>query len=160
MGDGAPKQKEWFSRAWVVAAASAANFTYEIVADDVRGVDMTVHWGLHTLDLQLKATSHPEIKDGFLIHDLDLRTYDLLRSPVRSGYGVLVLVVVGGDTEAWVDMDSMRTKLPHSAYYLPLHGMGSVDNDATVRLRIPTENLLTVDAMRLLMDLQAGRWSA
>jgi hypothetical protein len=136
VGDGAPKQKEWFSRAWVVAAASAANFTYEIVSDDVRGVDMTVHSGLHTLDLQLKATSHPEFKDGFLVHDLDVRTYELLRSPARAGYGVLVVVVVGADTDGWVDITAKRTKLPHAAYYLPLHAMGPVDNAATVRLYI------------------------
>jgi hypothetical protein len=38
----------------VVAAAAAANFTYEIVADDERGVDMTIHSNEHTLAVQTR----------------------------------------------------------------------------------------------------------
>jgi len=101
MGDGSPKQKERFSRAWVIGAASAADFTYEIVVDDERGVDMTVHSHEHTIDFQLKATSSPEVQDGCLVHDLDVRTYNLLRSEQRSGYGVLAVIVIGTDTASW-----------------------------------------------------------
>jgi len=160
VGDGSPKQKERFSRAWVIAAAAAADFTYEIVADDERGVDMTVHSHEHTIDFQLKATSVPEIQDGCLVHDLDVRTYDLLRSKQRSGYGVLALVVVGPDTSAWHVMDDERTKLDRSAYYLPLFGMPATANEATVRLKVPVSNRLTPTAMQRLMDAQAARWAS
>lgn len=160
MGGGSPKQKERFSRAWVIAAASAADFTYQIVADDERGVDMTIHSHDHTLDFQLKATSHPEVQDGCLIHDLDMRTYDLLRSQQRSGYGVLVLVVVGADTAAWHVMDDHGTSLTRSAYYLPLYGMPPRSNTARVRLKVPMSNLLTAGAMRTLMAAEAARWGS
>lgn len=158
--DGSPKQKERFSRAWVVAAAAAANFTYEIVADDERGVDMTVHSHEHTLDFQLKATSNPDIQDDCLVHDLDIRTYDLLRSQQRSGYGVLAVIVVADDTAAWHVMDQRGTSLTRSAYYLPLFGMPSTSNTATIRLRVPMSNLLTANAMKLMMDAQAARWAS
>lgn len=160
MGDGSASQKERFSRAWVIAAASAADFTYDIVMDDLRGVDMTVHSHEGTVDFQLKATSKPEVKDDHLIHDLDVRTYDLLRSKTRSGYGVLALIVVGGDTASWHVMDSDGTSLTTSAYYLPLFGMGETVNKATVRLKVPMTNLLTPDAMKGLMDAQAARWAS
>lgn len=160
MADGASKQKERFSRAWIIAAAASANYTYEIVADDARGVDMTVHSDVHTLDFQLKATSKPEVQDGHLIHDLDVRTYNLLRSQQRSGYGVLALVVVGSDTSSWHVMDHNGTALTRSAYYLPLMGMPTTTNTATVRLKVPMSNLLTAGAMRMLMDAQAARWAA
>lgn len=156
---GAPKQKERFSRAWVVAAASAADFTYEIVADDERGVDMTVHSHDHTLDFQLKATSRPEVQDECLVHDLDVRTYNLLRSRQRSGYGVLALIVVADDTAEWHVMDHAGTSLTKSAYYLPLFGMPSTSNASTIRLKVPMANLLTPGAMRMLMDAQAARWA-
>ena len=68
----------------MIAAAAAADFTYEIVADDARGVDMTVHSQEQILDFQLKATSNPEIQGDCLVHDLDVRTYDLLRSKKRA----------------------------------------------------------------------------
>lgn len=160
VGDGSPKQKERFSRAWVIAAASAADFTYEIVADDERGVDMTVHSNEHTIDLQLKATSKPEVQDGCLVHDLDVRTYNLLRSQQRSSYGVLALIVVGGDTAAWHAMNDHGTSLTRTAYYLTLFGMPPTVNEATIRLRVPMENLLTVGAMQDLMDAQAARWTS
>lgn len=160
VGDGSPKQKERFSRAWVIAAASAANFTYEIVADDERGVDMTVHSHEHTLDFQLKATSNPELQEGCLVHDLDIRTYNLLRSITRSGYGVLALIVVGSETDQWHSMDDAGTKLAHSAYYLPLFGLPETANEATVRLKVPISNLLTSTAMQTLMDAQAARWAS
>lgn len=159
VADGSPKQKERFSRAWLVAAAAAADFTYEIVTDDERGVDMTVNSGLHVVDFQLKATSKPEVQDGHLVHDLDVRTYDLLRSTLRSGYGVLALVVVGDDADKWHQMDANGTRLARSAYYLPLFGMPSTSNDSTIRLKIPLTNMLTATAMRMLMDAQAARWT-
>lgn len=158
--DGSPKQKERFSRAWVVAAAAAANFTYEIVADDERGVDMTVHSNEHTLDFQLKATSNPDVQDGCLVHDLDVRTYNLLRSEQRSAYGVLALIIVADDTAAWHVMSHDGTSLTRSAYYLPLFGMPSTSNAATIRLKVPMSNLLTPGAMQTMMDAQAARWAS
>jgi hypothetical protein len=160
MGGGSPKQKERFSRAWVIAAAAAADFTYEIVADDERGVDMTVHSDVDTLDFQLKATSNPETQDGFLVHDLDVRTYNLLRSEHRSGYGVLAVIVVGPDTASWHTVDHEGTSLTRSAYYLPLFGLPETTNQATIRLKVPMSNLLTADAMKSLMDAQSARWTS
>lgn len=159
MVDGSPKQKERFSRAWVVAAAATANFTYEIVADDERGVDMTVHSNEHTLDFQLKATSNPDVQGDCLVHDLDVRTYNLLRSQQRSGYGVLAVIVVADDTASWHVMDQDGTSLTRSAYYLPLFGMPSTSNTATIRLKVPMSNLLTAGAMQAMMATQAARWA-
>ncbi|MGS0560534.1 DUF4365 domain-containing protein [Microbacterium aurugineum] len=158
MADGVSKQKERFSRAWIVAAAATADYTYEIVADDERGVDMTVHSSEHTLDFQLKATSKPDLQDGFLIHDLDVRTYNLLRSTTRSAYGVLALIVLGPDTSEWHVLDHDVTTLAKCAYYLPLMGLPATTNAATVRLKVPLDNLLTADAMRSLMNEEAARW--
>lgn len=160
VGSGSPKQKERFSRAWVIAAAAAADFTYQIIADDEHGVDMTIHSHNYILDFQLKATSSPEVQDGCLVHDLDVRTYDLLRSQRRSGYGVLVLVVVGADTTTWQLMDDDGTSLARSAYYLPLYGMPTTSNTATVRLKVPMSNLLTAEAMQKLMAAEAARWDS
>lgn len=160
MTAGSPKQKERFSRAWVIAAAAAADFTYEIVADDERGVDMTVHSPEHTIDFQLKATSNPVVQDGYLVHDLDVRTYNLLRSEQRSAYGVLAVIIVGDDTATWHVMDGTGTSLTRAAYYLPLFGMPATPNEATIRLKVPMSNFLTADAMNNLMNTQAARWGS
>lgn len=159
MVDGTPKQKERFSRAWIIAAAAAADFTYEIVADDERGVDMTVHDQFHTLDFQLKATSNPDLTNQHFNFDLDVRTYDLLRATNRSGYGILALIVVASDTADWHKMDDAGTALTRSAYYLPLYGEPATKNTSTIRLRVPLANLLTAEAMKTLMAKQSARWS-
>jgi hypothetical protein len=156
----AEQQKERFSRAWIVAAAAGADYTYDVIMDDLHGVDMTVHDGRRVLDFQLKATSHPIVKDDHLIHDLDVRTYDLLRDPERTGYGILALVVVHDDPLLWLDMDGAATRLARSAYYLPMAGLPAKANAATVRLRIPLSNLLTIEAMKSLMSLAAARWGS
>jgi hypothetical protein len=160
MGGLAEQQKERFSRAWIVAAAAGADYTYDVLMDDLHGVDMTVRDQRWVLDFQLKATSHPTIKGNHLIHDLDVRTYDLLRDPERTGYGVLALIVVHDDPQQWLDMDGAGTRLARSAYYLPMAGLPAKENTATVRLRIPLSNLLTIAAMKSLMNLAAARWAS
>lgn len=159
MGDGTTKQKEWFSRAGVIAAAASAGFSYAVVTDDDHGVDMTVHGGEHVIDFQLKSTSSPTVQNGFLLHDLDVRTYNLLSSTTRAGYGVLALVVVGGETDTWIQFNDDAILLRQTPYFLPLYGMPPTSNRATIRLKVPMSNLLTTEAMKDLMAAQAARWS-
>ncbi len=52
------------------------------------------------------------------------------------------------------------TVICEEPYYLPLIGMASTSNEATIRLQVPMGNLLTADAMRHLMDAQAARWAS
>ena len=67
---------------------------------------------------------------------------------------------MGDDTTTWHTMDASGTSLTRSAYYLPLYGLPSTTNAATIRLKVPMSNLLTADAMRTLMALQAARWAS
>lgn len=150
---------ERYSRSWVVAAAAGADFTYQILPDDVHGVDMTVRDDFHSVDFQLKSTCRPKVENDHFSFDLDVRTYDILRDPDRSGYGVLALVVIDGDRTRWLDMDHDGTQLARAAYYLPLHGLPPTANTATIRLGVPKSNLLTIDAMKWLMASAGSRWT-
>jgi hypothetical protein len=154
------QQKERYSRAWVVAAAAGADYTYTILPDDVHGVDMTVRHDLHSIDFQLKSTASPIDQDGHIAFDLDVTTYDLLRQTQRSGLGVLALIVVDDDREQWLAFDADGTHLKWTAYYLSLHGKPQVANTATVRLKVPKSNLLTIDGMKALMAEAAARWAS
>jgi hypothetical protein len=151
---------ERYSRAWVVAAAAAADFTYTILSDDVHGVDMTVRGDHHSIDFQLKSTAKPDDKGDHLVFDLDVRTYDLLRQSQRTGLGVLALIVVDGDCDEWLAFDEGGTRLKWTAYYLSLHGQPPVPNTATVRLAVPKANLLTMSGMKALMAESAARWAS
>ena len=69
-------------------------------------------------------------------------------------------MVVGDDTASWLVMDDRGTQITRSAYFLSMIGLPGTPNTATVRLKVPTANLLTADAMSCLMDAEAARWSS
>jgi len=150
---------ERYSRAWVVAAAAGADFTYSVFGDDVYSVDMTVRDDLDAIDFQVKSTTVPIEQDDEIAFDLDITAYDRLRKVNRAGLGVLVLVVVDQDREGWLTFDGEGTHLKWAAYYLCLLGAPDVPNTSTVRLRVPKANLLTIEAMKSLMAQSAARWS-
>jgi hypothetical protein len=154
-------QKERFGRAFVIAAACGAeeDFTCAVFADDLEGVDATVSQRGITVDFQLKSTSVPKGRGTDLLFDLDVRTYDLLRGPVRSGLGVLALVVLHEETESWLTMTEASSTLNHCAYYLVLHGMPPTANTSKIRLTVPRANILNQEAMRELMRASRGRFT-
>jgi hypothetical protein len=151
---------ERYSRAWIVAAAAGADFTYTILPDDVHGVDMTVRDDRHAIDFQLKSTTVPIDQGDAIAFDLDVATYDRLRQPSRSGLGVLALIVIDADRDGWLVVDENGTHLRWAAYYLSLLGAPEVSTEATTRLIVPKANVLTVEAMKALMDESAGRWAS
>jgi hypothetical protein len=159
MAGRAEGQKERYSRAFIVAAAASASeeFTYAMYPDDIEGVDMTIRHKGVSLDFQLKATAHPEERNGYLFFDLDVPTYAKLADDVRGGLAVLGLVVVHPETTQWVRMGEKETTLAHCAYYLILTGMPNTKNSSKIRLRIPTTNVLTPDAMATLMSKARAR---
>lgn len=158
---GTPEQQmERYSRAWVVAAAAGADFTYVIYPDDVHSVDMTVRDDLHAIDFQVKSTALPKHQGDFIAFDLDKTAYDRLRNSNRAGLGVLALVVVDEDRSKWLTFDEEGTHLTWTAYYLCLHGAGPAESIATTRLKVPKANVLTVEAMKTLMAMAEGRWAA
>lgn len=151
---------ERYSRAWVVAAAAGADFTYQLLADDVHSVDMTVRDDEHAIDFQIKSTLMPKDQGEALAFDLDVTAYNRLRARNRTGLGVLALVVVDADRRAWLTFDSDGTRLRWAAYYLCLLDAPATDNRAKVRLSVPKANLLTIEAMKDLMATSASRWEA
>jgi len=151
---------ERYSRAWVVAAAAGADFTYQIHLDDVHSVDMTVRDDHHAIDFQVKSTAGPIDQGDAIAFDLDVTAYNRLRTTNRSGLGVLALVVVDDDRDKWLTFDEDGTRLMWTAYYLCLHGAPSVENEAKVRLKVPKANVLTIEAMKGLMLTSAARWAS
>src|SRR5450759_2380317 len=96
MGGTTADHKEWFSRAFVMAVAASAGYSVQPQQDDVDGVDVVVRDGGITVDVQLKATAVPSYGRNGLRFDLDVKTYDKLRTD-RSSPGYLVVAVLPGD---------------------------------------------------------------
>jgi hypothetical protein len=149
--DLAQQQKEWFSRAFVVAVSSAAGYTVSWQADDVYGVDVVVRWDAVPVDFQLKATASPEYGDGCLKFDLDVPTYDKLRDRVRGGPGYLLVAVIPENVGDWLKQQDDELLLRHRAFWIDLTGQPSTDNTTKVRVYLPLGNLLDVEALHGIM---------
>lgn len=150
MGGTDADHKEWFSRAFVMAVAASAGFAVQPIQDDVDGVDVELRDGGITVDVQLKATAVPTIGRGVLKFDLDVKTYDKLRTD-RNSPGYLVVAIVPADRQKWIDHGEGLTSLFKFAFWLEITGMTAVTNNATIRLDIPLTNRVTEDALRRIM---------
>ncbi|MEU1462319.1 DUF4365 domain-containing protein [Streptomyces sp. NPDC005727] len=95
-------QKEQIGRAYVHAIASQGGYTVGDWNVDKDGVDVTLRDRGLMVDIQLKCTESPRTVRGGYSFDLDIETYNKLRSTERSAPGHLVLLVVPPNLELWV----------------------------------------------------------
>ncbi|MCX5535107.1 DUF4365 domain-containing protein [Streptomyces sp. NBC_00006] len=101
-GEATSWQKEQISRAYVHALASQGGYTIGEWNVDKDGVDVTLRDSGLMVDFQLKCTQSPRSIRGGYSFDLDIETYDKLRSTERSAPGHLVLLVVPPNLDLWV----------------------------------------------------------
>jgi hypothetical protein len=150
MGGTTADHKEWFSRAFVMAVAASAGYSVQPIQDDVDGVDVVVRHGGITVDVQLKATAVPSYGRNGLLFDLDVKTYDKLRTN-RNSPGYLVVAVLPEEGMAWIDHRANHMQMHRLAYWLDITGMSPTPNRATISLTIPLANRVTEEALVAIM---------
>ena len=155
------KQKEWFSRSFLVAIAAAAKFPVELTLNDVDGVDATVRDGGITTDWQLKGTSSPLFSaDGQTLYfDLDVRTYNLFIGD-RNSSGYLGVVVIPKNESDWVSVTHRELRLRHRGYWQKITGLPATDTTTTVRIHLPVTQQLDIPSLREIMRAERERISA
>lgn len=153
-------QKEALSRAYVRAVAARAGY---VVADcdfDRDGVDLRIHAGgmvRPALDLQLKATVNLAApSDGHRRFVLKRRNYDLLREDTQTPRLLIVLDLPKDESE-WIPITVDQLVLRRTAYWMSLRGTAGTSNRASVTVRIPAGNILTVENLRALIQSRSGR---
>lgn len=150
MGGTLANHKEWFSRAFLMAVAASAGYSVQPLQDDVDGVDVVVRDGGITVDVQLKATAVPSYGHSGLQFDLDVKTYDKLRTD-RNSPGYLVVAVLPDEGVAWIDHRGNHMRMHRLAYWLDITGMPPTLNQATISLTIPLANRVTEEALVAIM---------
>jgi hypothetical protein len=155
------QQKEWFSRAFLMAVSAAAGFTVQPQQDDIHGVDVVVRNEGISVDFQLKATAVPEYgvrsEDGAdcLKFDLDVPTYDKLRGThqaPRTAPGYIMVAVLPPKKVDWLAHRDGHMRLHRTAYWLGLTGMPETTNTTKVRLYLPLSNVVTASALQEIMQ--------
>lgn len=155
-------QKEEFSYAYVYAVTSAAGYSFQraTTAFDQVGVDATITAVPTTpnvrrrprLDIQVKCTSRNVIADEEIRYPLAVKNYEELRYELHLVPLILVVVVVPENIDEWLHQSSEELCLKYCAYWISLRGEPATQNQQTVTVYLPRQNVFTVDALMSLMQ--------
>jgi len=155
------KIKEEISLAYVLAIAATKAFSTEITRVDSDSIDATIIYngylvpGESTLyspeiKLQLKATSHANIIGDNIHFPLPLKNYNDLKA--RSGNPRLLIILCLPEVkEDWLIHSTNELILKKCAYYLNLKGFADTDNDTSVTVKVPLNNVFSPDSLFDLM---------
>jgi hypothetical protein len=154
-------RQEAVSLAYVHAVASAAGLIFSRPGYDI-GTDVYLHTatargrryapGGVQLDLQVKSTRRPNIREGHLLYDLDVNNYDDLRLPSPMCPRLLVVVVLPEDEAQWLSQSAEGLTIRHCAYWLWLHEAAPTSATTTVRVRLPLANVFSVSALQEIVN--------
>lgn len=155
------KIKEEISLAYVLAVAATKGFSTEITRVDIDSVDATIKYNGYLdpefsilyspeIKLQLKATSSPNLRGEFIHFPLPIKNYNDLKA--RSGTPrLLVVLCLTEEKENWLKHSPDELVLKKCAYFLNLKGYPDTDNDTSVTVKIPLENLFSPELVYDLM---------
>jgi len=154
-------RQEALSRSYVRAVAARAGVISGGTENDLgfdlllRGVEIhdQQYWdGGPQLDIQLKSTTRAEVRETVVVHDLEVRAYDLLRQENVSRPRILVVLVLPEDESQWLSQSEDALILRRCAYWVSLRGAKPTTAQATVRILIPRANVFSVESLQTLMD--------
>jgi Domain of unknown function (DUF4365) len=149
-------QKDHFSRSFVRAVAAAAGVGADVPELDQNSCDIafaapdTKDAPGPRLDAQLKCTSGVDLSGSEFSYALPVSDYNHLRW-TEGLYvpRILIVVVVPDDPTDWFTAASPETvTLRRCAYWASLKGAPSTHNTSTVNVKIPTNQVFDVSALR------------
>ena len=149
-------QKEGLSLVYAKALAVRAGYSVSVPQPDRDSVDLRIQAGdayRPALDLQLKATAGiSKPRDGVVPFRLSIKNYNDLRVETQTPR-LLVVLELPRDKMRWMSVTRKKLVLRRRAYWLSLQqDHDEVTGQDTVTVRIPKQNLFTVEALRKLMD--------
>ncbi len=155
------QRKEQFSYAYLYAIASAAGYSFQIATRpmDFDGIDVILAGGsgqgiirYPRLEIQVKCTAADVISDSLIRYPLNIKNYDDLRVENIQTPRILVIVVVPDTLEEWTSQSQQELCLRHCGYWTSLRGLPSTQNQTTITLPIPRENIFDINGLKMLMQ--------
>lgn len=153
--------KTELSYAYLHAVAAQADFGCTVAArhKDNSGVDAIVSIREQldpaseltdfSLDFQLKATAAPlPLIDRSVSYSLDAAHYDKLRGTTYGTPKFLLVFCLPAVKANWLDVSAKRLVCQRCAYWVSLRSAAATDNVSSIAVYLPTENVLTPDALR------------
>lgn len=160
------QRKEQFSYAYLYAIASAAGYSFQIATRpmDFDGIDVILAGGsgqgivrYPRLEIQVKCTSSDLMNDEIIRYPLNIKNYDDLRVENIHTPRILVIVVVPDTLEEWLTHSEQQLCLRHCGYWLSLRGQLPTQNQSSITVPIPRQNIFNVHGLKTLMQrIEAG----
>ncbi|WP_441347497.1 DUF4365 domain-containing protein [Shimia sp. MMG029] len=152
-------QKEQFSLTYLYAIASSVGFAVEQPRIDRNSIDACVRaqGRLHPqLDLQLKATSSPDIKPDGLHFRLKRKNYDDLRCE-RLVPAILAVYEMPTKEPDWFTFKDTESILRSRMWWVSLAGLPDIDKESKTVV-LPRGQFLTPTTLsNLLEEISKGR---
>lgn len=160
------QRREKLSRAYVAAVAARCGFKLGTWSQDDDGLDVTIGaagvLGGGTLagpklDVQLKCSSDGRRDRGdAVVWQLRRVDYESLRAPACAPR-VLVVLMLPGDEDHWVEHTPESLILRRCAYWRALRDAPVLDGDAeSVRVEIPKSSVFSPPALAQIMERISG----
>ena len=149
-------REDALSRAYVRAVAGFAGYTVSEEDFDRDGIDLRIHAGGDlgpSIGLQLKATVNlgNVQSDGCYRYDVPVKNYDRLIKPFQVPR-YLVVLGLPIDATDWLTVSADQLVMRRCVYWVSLLGRSESNNQASVRVSIPTDNRFDPDNLRQLLD--------
>lgn len=154
---------------FVYALACAGGFTVSRMNLDLDGVDWQIAYPgprgttrSPKIELQIKSSSSPLVKDGVIRHRMRVDHYNQLAGPGFQVPRFLAVVIVPPDAADYATCTDEHLRLSTAAYWISLADRQVLPTGAglaeTIQIEVPQRNLLTVEAIRHLLtgDLEGA----
>ncbi|GJD22774.1 hypothetical protein RIVM261_077300 [Rivularia sp. IAM M-261] len=159
-------QKEDFSLAYINADTSSVGYSLQTATRrlDDSGIDATItvpgkinSKRLPRFDVQIKSTSQDSLKDELIKYRLKAKNYNELREEDPFVPQLLIVVLLPTDVDDWLSQTEEALCIKRCAYWLSLRGQPPLDDQATITIEIPRQNIFSSNALRTIMERIAAQ---
>ncbi|EDX74956.1 hypothetical protein MC7420_830 [Coleofasciculus chthonoplastes PCC 7420] len=154
-------QKEEFSYAYIYAIAATTGCAVQRTTTplDRLGVDLIIT-GINNQDIidfpllyvQVKCTSRQVLTANSLRYPLSVKNYEELRIRDRYPPLILIVVIVPDQVNDWLNQSEAELCLKRCAYWISLAGKAPTQNQETIIVYIPRENIFTANVLKTMMQ--------
>ena len=107
---------------------------------------------LPRFDVQIKSTSQDILKDESIKYRLTAKNYNELRENDPFVPQLLIVVLIPEDINNWLSQTEESLCLKRCAYWLSLRGRAPLEQQATITIEIPRQNIFSPNALKTIME--------
>ena len=148
----------WSARAGYTCQVKTVDEDSVDIRDRGERLSFINKWVLRSprIEVQLKATSSPQLRTNHLTFRLPSKNYRDLRDTTLIPR-LLVVLVLPKDPAEWIETSEECMISRRCAYWVSLLGTAETTNVKTVSINLPRSHLFNVDQLRELMERVARK---